>query len=347
MTYIHRPCEINNTLSASDATLYVDGLIGKIPIKFLLDSGAAMSVLCYEFIANHQPQITDSTTVAVGANGTPLDVIGYTTLTMSLGPFTTQQRFTIVRQLTVDCLLGADFLHNHDAVIDYSIRTLTVGKEKRSSIPLTLGKQPHKQEDSISEDIFVRCPTDLDIPGRTIQLIHGKIDPPHNNVTCFFIESLEKLPAQFCVARSISPLVGDNEIIIQVMNVSPTPLTLYKGMKLATATPEKNVLLITQDSSQTYHSHPPLESVNLSHLTASEQEEILQLLTKFADLFSSDEGPIGQTSVVKHSIPTTGGPIRQPLCRVPEALKSTVANEVHRMLEHNIVCPSTSHGLLP
>ena len=97
VTYIHRPCEINNTLSASDATLYVDGLIGEISIKFLLDSGAAMSVLCYEFIANHQPQIMDSTTVAVGANETPLDVIGYTTLTVSLGPFTTQQRFTIVR----------------------------------------------------------------------------------------------------------------------------------------------------------------------------------------------------------------------------------------------------------
>ena len=198
-------------------------------------------------------------------------------LTVALGPFTTQQRFTIVRQLTVDCLLGADFLHNHDAVIDYSIRTLTVGKEKHSSISLTLGKQPHKQEDSISEDIFVRYPTDLDIPGCTIQLIRGKIDPPHNNVTCFFIESLEKLPAQFCVARSISPLVGDNEIIIQVMNVNPTPLTLYKGMKLVTATPEKNVLLITQDSSQTHHNHPPLESVNFSHLTASEQEEILQV----------------------------------------------------------------------
>ena len=250
------------------------GLIGRVPIMFLLNSGAAMSVLCYEFIASHHPQITESTTVAIGANGTPLDVIDYTTLTVSLGPFNTQQRFAVVRQLTVHCLLGADFLQNHDAVIDYRSKTLTVGKEKCSSIPLILGKQPHKQEDSISEDVLVRCTTDLDIPGRTVQLIYGKIDPPHNDVTCFFIEPLQKLPAQFCVARPISPLVGDNEIIIQVMNVSPTPVTLYKGMKLATATPEKNVLLITQDSSQTHQSSLPLESVNLSHLTPNEQEEV-------------------------------------------------------------------------
>ena len=48
------------------------------------------------------------------------------------------------------------------------------------------------------------------------------------------------------------------------------------------------------------------------------------------------------TSVVKHSIPTTASPIRQPLRRILQALKSAVSNEVHRMLDHNIIRPSNS-----
>jgi len=79
------------------------------------------------------------------------------------------------------------------------------------------------------------------------------------------------------------------------MNVNPTPITLYKGMKLATVIPERHILLITQDTSKTLHDHPPLESVDLSHLATDEQAEITKLLKNFADLFSSAEGPIGQT----------------------------------------------------
>ena len=43
-----------------------------------------------------------------------------------------------------------------------------------------------------------------------------------------------------------------------------------------------------------------------------------------------------------HSIPTTGAPIRQQVCRVPESLKDTVKAEVNCMLEQNVIRPSTS-----
>ena len=156
-----------------------------------------MSVVCHEFIANHHTQITEAETVAVGANGAPLDVIGLTTLTVSLESFTTQQKFTVVRQLTVDCLLGADFLQNNNAMIDYHTKTLTVGKQKRHSIPLTLGRQPHQQEESMSKDVIVRCPKDLSIPGRTIQLITGKVDSHHSDTKCFLLEPLKESSANF------------------------------------------------------------------------------------------------------------------------------------------------------
>ena len=76
-------------------------------------------------------------------------------------------------------------------------------------------------------------------------------------------------------------------------------------------------------------------------MSLDEQTELKNLLVEFRDVFSTG-GLSGCTSVVKHSIPTTGMPIHQPLRRVPEALKETIESEVTRMLEQSVIRPSTS-----
>ena len=77
-----------------------------------------MSVVCFEFLAGHDVQINRQATAAIGANGAPLDVIGHTQLAVSLGAFQAQYQFTVVQHLTVDCLLGADFLQDVGAFLD-------------------------------------------------------------------------------------------------------------------------------------------------------------------------------------------------------------------------------------
>ena len=49
----------------------------------------------------------------MSANGTPLDVVGQATLLVTLEDFQVQQQFIVVKDLSVDCLLGADFLVTH------------------------------------------------------------------------------------------------------------------------------------------------------------------------------------------------------------------------------------------
>ena len=106
---------------------YVCGCIGSRPTQFLLDSGAAMSVVNYN-VVKCQP-IAEIHTHAAGANGAPLDVIGQTTVTLQLGDFKVDHQFTVVRNLTVDCLLRADFLRKHSAVLDCCNNTLSVGQK--------------------------------------------------------------------------------------------------------------------------------------------------------------------------------------------------------------------------
>ena len=53
--------------------------------------------------------ITPIHTRAINANGSPLDVIGETVADIILGDLTVNQKFVVIRNLTVECLLGADF----------------------------------------------------------------------------------------------------------------------------------------------------------------------------------------------------------------------------------------------
>ena len=51
---------------------------------------------------------------------------------------------------------------------------------------------------------------------------------------------------------------------------------------------------------------------------------------------------MGRTQIVKHSITTEGLPVRQPVRRVPQALKEVIDTEVSKMLEQGVVKPSSS-----
>ena len=62
----------------------------------------------------------------------------------------------------------------------------------------------------------------------------------------------------------------------------------------------------------------------------------------YKDLFTLKGDPLGHTDRVKHVIQTEGPPIRQPIRRLPEALKEVVDTETHRMLEEGVIKESSS-----
>ena len=107
----------------------VDGLLGQDKVQFVLDSGAALSVVRYDVVnpAYHRSIKKEGASAAVGANGQSLDVIGRVTLPIKLGERSWDQEFTVVKNLTISCLLGADFLIQHGAIVDCRIGQLSLG----------------------------------------------------------------------------------------------------------------------------------------------------------------------------------------------------------------------------
>ena len=78
------------------------------------------------------------------------------------------------------------------------------------------------------------------------------------------------------------------------------------------------------------------------HLTTAETNQLQQLLYSYSDVFVSKGDPLSHTDQVKHSIATTGRPIRQPPRRIPEALCKPVDTETQLMLDQGVIRESSS-----
>ena len=59
-----------------------------------------------------------------------------------------------------------------------------------------------------------------------------------------------------------------------------------------------------------------------------------------------DDGELGRTSKIRHAITTFGPPIRQPIRRLPVALKKTVQEEVQKIVKNKVIRPSTMQSLV-
>ena len=99
-----------------------------------------MSVVRYDFITDHwRNKITkDEAQNTIAADGLPLQVIGNLTIPVVLGEFRTEHRFTVVGNLCVECILGADFLVKHSAVIDCKANTLVLGEVPRITVAISI-----------------------------------------------------------------------------------------------------------------------------------------------------------------------------------------------------------------
>ena len=108
--------------------LRVKGQLEGQMVECLLDSGAAVSVVRFSVLSDSEKgRIRHSNVQVMGANGSPLDVMGVLSLKVWLGSFKDEHEFTVVRELTVECLFGADFMEKNDVLIDCKRRCLQLG----------------------------------------------------------------------------------------------------------------------------------------------------------------------------------------------------------------------------
>ena len=179
-----------------------------------------------------------NTTVA--ADGLPLEVVRQVTLPVSLEA---DQEFTVVQSLTADCILEADFLVKHCAVIDCKTATLTLGRNSRSEVPISLGRSGNS-ENAMPQEIFAVLSDTLELPARSVCQIGARVMVASGQEG--LVEPLEpgSSPEHLLIARTLTSVGQDGEVVLQIINNSPSPITIYKGSRLGKYIPRKYICLL-------------------------------------------------------------------------------------------------------
>ena len=143
----------------------------------------------------------------------------------------TIQTLVMVWDLTFECILGADFLSGNKAIMDFRTHTLHLGNHTTITVPAsqTVGAQV---SDAI-HNISVHALEDLQVPARSVRLVKGMLPSGFCREAEVEEELVEPaavgLPKHLCVARSLGKVSSNGSVLLQVMNVSPTTVTVYKG----------------------------------------------------------------------------------------------------------------------
>ena len=194
---------ISTHLQSIQTILRIDGLVGVVPTTFLIDSGASISAIKEQILPpNIEVVGRQPSTNIVGANGSPIDVVGQLDISVSVtSEFSTMHTFMVVKDLNVDCLLGSDFLMKHGAIINYADQVLTLGKDKPINVPLnqSLPVLPLPLA-------TVVLPKNITVAPRTVQTLSAILDTKYPSLTVGLVEPLDMSQQYLMLARSLSPI---------------------------------------------------------------------------------------------------------------------------------------------
>lgn len=151
---------------------------------------------------------------------------------------------------------------------------------------------------------------------------------------------------------------------IPIVNVSENPTTIFEEQTIGTMEIVRNfeeqvihVVNSIQENSENVsqssdkvvpeHLKSIFENISKSH-TESQIEQIKDLLITYQDIFMVPDGKLGRTGLVKYTINTGDDrPIKLPPRRLSAKQKEIVDNEIDKMLDDNIIEPSSGPCACP
>ena len=132
----------------------MDGQVDGTPTAFILDTGAAVTLLRRDlWDRGKQPPSTLepwSGPKLVGANGTPIRVIGTATVNLTMAHKTFPIQVVVAEPLTAEAIMGLDFLEKNKCVIQADRRILTFARDGISVPMIRPSTQPHAARISVN-----------------------------------------------------------------------------------------------------------------------------------------------------------------------------------------------------
>lgn len=137
--YSHLPKEIVFAFSMGKG-YYLKGKIGGVPVRFLVDSGAQVSVvhpsLWEEVTDGDLDTLRPFENVVKVANGAEMKILGIWDTVVSLGKLKLKAEFLVANASAEEAIIGTDVLQDHNAVLDFEHRTCTLKGKKFRLLPV-------------------------------------------------------------------------------------------------------------------------------------------------------------------------------------------------------------------
>ena len=285
----------------------------------LVDTGSAVTILREDVWkeAVDAQHLEPPLSPVVAANGEKLDVRGRSNVILQVGGIHTHYPVLVVRNVTQECLLGANFLENFGCTTNLRERTLSTGG---CSMPLQF---KNAQQVSICH---VSCAETTVVPGHCqmelpVQLFRTKTIGEFEGILEPELRFMERRGV--LIARSVHSIsASGGRTLARVLNPSNAPVTVYRDKILDVLQPLgislESAALEEADPYPQSHREEAKQAIRqlqsrVQGLSEAESTALETLLFNFSDVISLNSSDLGRTNVVRHRIDTQGAtPVRQP-----------------------------------
>ena len=255
-------------------------------------------VLALDYRASRSGSSTPPQSVPAAANGNPSRCFGEIVTSIEIGHVVKHNvRLLVIQNLNVPAILGMDTLQKFGSFgINWMNLTLTLGDTK-----LLLDKRYHG---SVLSPVVVSLISDHIIPPCSQCFVHaGSADYGPDNQDALFSPFTDNM-AQLDILVGVGVVAAgpQNQIPVTVMNNSEHPVKLFAGTRIGALSPIKVEGEQPDVNAVTANPPPPLTvpkqgpvAVNLDscEVTASEKQELKQLLDEYRDVFANNDSEVG------------------------------------------------------
>jgi hypothetical protein len=335
----------------------IDSYVDKFAIRWLADSGAAISVLDYAIFQRLQNSRTkpfvsapNKFKVIRGATGHSFNIIGTFMMPIKIGNKLIPHPICVVENLPTKAILGVDFLTAVGALIDFQKGKVKVPPYVSNIEALSA---------AVDEE-FLCAAESYKIPAGTKRVIAVRLETKTEPLELPQDGLVSVLPKNQSPIEAVESLITlrEGKGFMVVNNPSLTERELPRFQRLAIWTPlEKNQIAelgeVTKNNLTALIAQPlpPLDPKKKEFIeknakiqvTGEKRQKILDLLLKYHDVISVDGSDLGRSNAISHEIHLKSqAPVHQKQFRIPWEHRKVIDEYVDKLLEKGCIQPSRS-----
>ena len=317
------------TTASEDAGMYVKLNVGDIEAKFVVDTGATLTLVSSKLYDMLTPldksYLSEVKTTVRSVCGNKLELRGKGRFNLHFGPNMLQSE-AVVTDLQVDGILGLDFMKRHNCLIDVKNGHFCIGDFK---VDLCFQGSIGCYRVVASEAVVIPPRSEIVING-TVCLAEGQKLPADTAL----LEANEHAGKDYILTARTLVRSGE-KVPVRLMNTELDPKTIYPGTTIAQMSGVEQVLDGNISSNEQKHDglRPDLQDLldrTSDELTSKDKQKVKSLLIENQNLFASSDVDLGRTNLVKHEINTGNArPFKEPPRRTPYHLNKVVESKNH------------------